>query len=196
MMHHAPRTTVWVVHDNKQVREPMMRLLSFGWGLGGVVLLLGYAIVRLLPLVTEALDDSLTWPQWAVFGGNTLLMAYYEGYRGFQKGFSPRVAARAKYLYNHPQVWPALLAPLFCLGYFQTTRQRKIITYALTVMIVGFILIIHQLPQPWRGLVDAGVVVGLSWGVLSLLYYGVQAFTSAVFDYSPEVDDESFVRAS
>lgn len=167
----------------------MIRLLSFSWGLGGVVLLLGYAIVRLIPIVTESLAEPLTRPQWAVFLGNTLLMAYYEGYRGFQKGFSPRVAARAKHLHDHPRFWPALLAPLFCLGYFQTTRKRQIVTYSLTVMIVGFVLIVHQLPQPWRGLVDAGVVVGLSWGVLSLLFYGAQAFTST-FDHSPELPPE------
>ena len=172
----------------------MISALGSLWGLGGVVLLLGYAIVRLIPIVGEGLAQPLTWSHWTVFGGNILLMAYYEGYRGFQKGFSPRVAARAKYLYDHPSLWPALLAPLFCLGYFYTTRKRKIVTYTLTVMIILFIILVHQLNQPWRGLVDAGVVVGLTWGVLSILFYGLQAFTSVEFNHSPEVPKERFVH--
>lgn len=32
---------------------------------------------------------------WALYGGFALLMAYAEGYKGFQKKFSPMVVQRA-----------------------------------------------------------------------------------------------------
>ena len=35
------------------------------------------------------------------------------------------------------------------------------------VMVI-IVVVVHQFPQPWRGIVDAGVVVGLGWGVVCL----------------------------
>ena len=54
-------------------------------------------------------------------------------------------------------------------------------------MIVGFVLVIPYLAQPWRGIVDAGVVVGLLWGLITIVVFAFQAFTSDDFSYSPEV---------
>ena len=34
---------------------------------------------------------------------------------------------------------------------------------------IVLIVSVRQLPQPWRGMVDAGVVVGLTWGVVSII---------------------------
>ena len=98
-------------------------------------------------------------------------MAYAEGYKGFHLGFAPRVVRRASYLRDNPQLSHTLLAPLFCMGYFYTTTRRQIVSIGLTVMIICFVLIAGLLPQPWRGIVDAGVVVGLSLGVASILYF-------------------------
>jgi hypothetical protein len=168
----------------------MIGLLGAVWGLVGFSLLLGYTIVRLAPLALETFSYQLQWYHWLVLVLNTLLMAYYEGYRGFQKGFSPRVAARAKYLLHHPNVWHALLGPLFCMGYFFTSTQRQRATISLTVFIILLILLVRVLDQPWRGIVDIGVVVGLTWGLISLLIFSVQAFSSEAFDYSPEVPEE------
>jgi hypothetical protein len=36
------------------------------------------------------------------------------------------------------------------------------------VGVVALVLIVKSLPQPWRGIVDGGVVVGLAWGLVSL----------------------------
>ena len=36
---------------------------------------------------------------------------------------------------------------------------------------------------------DAGVVVGLVWGIISLILFGMRAFTAESFDYSPEVPE-------
>ena len=96
-------------------------------------------------------------------------MAFTEGYRGFQRSFSPKVVLRARDLAATPRPLPVLLAPLYCMHYFDSTRRQLMTTYALTVMIVSLIVVFHQLNQPWRGILDAGVVVGLSWGLVSIL---------------------------
>ena len=114
-------------------------------------------------------------------------MVYSEGHRGFHQSYSPRVVARAKYLSERPTFLSVLFAPLFCMGYFRTTKRRLISTYVLTLMIIGFIIVFQQIAQPWRGILDFGVVVGLTWGLVSILFFTIRAFGSASFDHSPEV---------
>jgi hypothetical protein len=159
------------------------------WGLAGVVLLLGYAILRLIPITLAAFSITLFWHHWLVLVLNTGLMAYLEGYRGFQKGFSPRVVARARYLKENPRLLHVLLGPLFCIGYFHATRRLKIAMLSLTIGIIILIVLVHFLDQPWRGIVDAGVIVGLTWGVISLVLFSIRAVTSDEFDHSPEAPD-------
>ena len=51
------------------------------------------------------------------------------------------------------------------------------IAIRLTIAIVILIIVFHQLDQPWRGLLDAGVVVGLSWGIVTIVTSTIKAFT-------------------
>jgi hypothetical protein len=159
------------------------------WGLGGVLLLLGSAIYRLTPLAIEGFSHHFLWYHWMTLVFVVLFMAYSEGYRAFQKGFSPRVAARARYLRDHPRFLHVLCAPFFCMGYFHAPRKRRITSISVTVGIVILVLLVRLLQQPWRGIIDLGVVVGLAWGLIALLVFSVLAFTSKVFPYSPEVPE-------
>ena len=165
----------------------MLGRLGAVWGIGGVILLLVYSIVRLSVITLDAFHYEFSWYHWLALGLNVVWMAYSEGYYGFQCGFAPRVAARAKYLAVHPSPLCALLAPVFCMGYFSIHRPRQIFVFVLTAMIVAFVLVIPYLAQPWRGIVDAGVVVGLLWGLITIVVFALQAFTSDNFSYSPEV---------
>ena len=159
------------------------------WGVAGFGLFLVWVLVRLTPLAVEATAYNWTWLQWSVLIVNTGLMAYLEGYRGFQKGFSPMVVARAIYLKDHPRLLHVLLAPIFCMGYFHATKRRKTRTTSLTVMIIIFIIIVRLLPQPWRGIIDVGVLVGLSWGLVSLVYFSVKAISARTIEVSAEVSE-------
>lgn len=141
------------------------------WGLGGVVALLGSAIWRLTPIAVEALADGLTAVQWVVTVLWVAFMAWSEGYRGFHTRFSPRTAARALYLGRRSTPLRVMLGPLFCMGYFGATRRVRITAWAITTMVVCLVLLVRLLDQPWRGIVDLGVVVGLAWGLASLLYF-------------------------
>lgn len=168
----------------------MIGTLGAAWGLAGVSLLLGSAIYRLSFLAIDAFSYGFVWYHWTSLAVMVLFMGYAEGYRGFQQRFSPRVAARARYLKEHPRPIHVLLGPLFCMGYFHATRRRKVTSISLTLCIVVLVLLVRLLPQPWRGIVDAGVVLGLVWGLLSLLLFSLIAFTSRDFDHSPEVPEK------
>lgn len=97
-----------------------MRIWSRFWGLVGVTIFLMSAVIRVLP----------SWKEVCAAGGPlayTLLvfllpvMSYFEGYRGFYKGFSPRVVSRSKALTIHTKPIYWVLAPLFCMGFIGST---------------------------------------------------------------------------
>ena len=160
------------------------------WGLAGVALLLGSAIYRLTPLAIDAFAYDWSWYHWLSFALMIFFMAYAEGYRAFQQGFSPRVAARARYLRDHPNALDALLAPLFCMAYFHALKRRQIVSISVTAGIIVLVILVRLLPQPWRGIIDGSVVVGLAWGLVSLIVFGFQAFTLEQFNYSSEVPEK------
>ena len=114
-------------------------------------------------------------------------MAHGEGYKGFQKQFSPRFAARCKYLLSNATWLQTFLAPLFCMAYFHAPKKRIIATCSLTIMIVIFIFTFRLIPQPWKGLLDFGVVLGLAWGLFSTVYFCIKAFTDDQFNWDNEV---------
>ena len=62
---------------------------------------------------------------------------------------------------------------VYCMNYFGAEKRRMIVAWVATSLIVILIIIFHHLPQPWRGILDAGVVVGLSWGLLATLYFAL-----------------------
>ncbi len=162
-------------------------VLAAIWSISGLMLLLIYASWRLSAYTYASLQMPLNWVHWVVLIGWGIFMIHGEGYKGFQKKFSPRFAARTKYLSHNSTFLQLLLAPLFSMAYFHAPKKRVIATVALTIMIVAFILAFRYVPQPWKGLLDAGVVAGLIWGTFSTAYYCYKAFTDENFDWDPEL---------
>jgi hypothetical protein len=170
----------------------MTGLIGVIWGFTGVVGLIGYAIIQLSHVAIDAFAHTWLGHHWLALAGIVVFMAYSEGYRGFQQAFSPRTVARTLYLYEHPTALRVLLAPLFCMGYFHIIKRRQIVIIGLTVFIIVLIILVRLLHQPWRGIVDAGVVVGLTWGLVSLLLFAGKALLSSEsFPYSPDVPQEA-----
>ena len=166
-----------------------MGLLGAVWGVGGVLLLIGYAVFRLTPPTLDAFSHQLLWYHWALMALNIAFATYFKGYRGFHKGLSPRVAARAKYLSTHAKVLRVLLGPVYCMGYFYIIKKKQIATIVMTVGMVLLIVLVRLLSQPWRGIIDAGIALALGWGFISILIFSVQAFTSAEFAHSPQIPE-------
>src|SRR5690606_20451121 len=141
-----------------------------GFGVLGVLALVVQPLFRLAPYTIEAIRGGLTGWQWVVMLTWVLVNAHAEGWRGFHQRFSPRVVARAFHLGRHPRPAWVVLAPLFCMSLFHASRRGLIVARVLVVGIVILVLAIRQLEQPWRGIIDAGVVVGLGIGALSLVW--------------------------
>ncbi len=157
------------------------------WGIAGFFFLIGNAITHLAVMSLQAMQYALTPLQWMLLLLNIVFMAYSEGYKGFQKNYAPRLAARAKYLSNNGSLIERILAPLFCMSFFNATKKRLLISYLMLLMILTFIFLFKMLPQPWRGLLDAGVVVGLIWGAASTAWYCYVAFSDSNFGVDPEL---------
>ena len=157
------------------------------WGVVGVSLLLAFAVYRLSIIAIDAFSYEFEWYHWLVLIGNSIFMAHSEGYKGFQQGFSPRVAARARYILKNPRLLHVVTAPLFCMSFFYATRRRLIVAYAMTLGIIALVVVFNQISQPWRGILDAGVVVGLSWGIASLIWFSIEALNSREFKFPPEI---------
>ena len=157
------------------------------WSILGVSLIIGTAIMRVLPHVFDAFNLGLSPLEWIVLVVWSAFMIVAEGYRGFQKLFSPRVAARTWHLVNHGRPVDLILAPLYSAGYFHATRSRMITNWSLTAGIVLLVAIVRYLPQPWRGIIDSGVVLGLFYGLIWVYIFTIRTFRSRSYIVDPEI---------
>jgi hypothetical protein len=169
-------------------RRPKPReLVVAGWALSGVALLLTQAMVRLTPLALEPIERGVLSPlQIAIYAAWVVFSAYTEGYRAFHLAWSPRVVARAWLIAERPRPLHVALAPFVAMGLLHATRRRLIISWSLALAIVAAILLLRHVPQPYRGIVDGGVVVGLALGLLSLIVH----FARSLRGNPPEVPSD------
>src|SRR5690554_3242243 len=97
------------------------------------------------------------------------LFAYGEGYKAFQLGYAPMVVARSLTLPGRHILVRVLLATPYCMGLFHATRKRLLTSWGVLVGVNLLIVGIKYMPYPYRSIVDAGAVVGLVWGTLSIV---------------------------
>jgi len=162
------------------------KVLAF-WGVMQVVGIIGNALRRLLPIALEPLKNGdMTHFHWFIYVSWSAFMAYYEGYKAFQKKFSPLVVKRSFTLADNPGLFNWLLAGPYSMGLFSATNKRMKVSWGITVGVAGLVGIVKKLPYPWRGIADAGVVAGLSWGTASI----VVIFLKGLFGTLPDCDNE------
>ena len=82
-----------------------------------------------------------------------------------------------------------LLGPAFCLGLFDAKKRTKIVSWTMLVVIILLVVFMRRLSQPWRGIIDAGVVVGLAIGLASLFWLFVHAVLTGRVPALHEVED-------
>jgi len=163
--------------------------VAFAWGIAGVLLLLGQALLRLIPLAWGAVTSDLSTLQWAVLAVWVVVMAHAEGYRGFHLRFSPRVVARALWLADNARPGLAVAAPVFCMSLFGASKKGMLVSRLLVVGIFGLVMAVRTLPQPWRGIIDAGVVAGLGIGTASILWHVARALGGTPPPMPPDLPD-------
>ncbi len=181
MRHEAPQAS-------RPERPEAKRTGLYLWAVCGVLALLGQAILRLGSIAWEALSSGdMTTLQYGVGAVWITMNAYLEGYRGFQKKFVPRVLARAHHLATRPEPLASVLAPLYAMAFFSAARRAKIAAWGVTLLVLMAITVVRTIPQPWRGVIDAGVVVGLMWGVTSLVWGAIARLSGEIPKGDPEL---------
>jgi hypothetical protein len=158
------------------------------WALIGITMLLGAAILRLTPHALEAVRFDLTFTQWSALIVWCLFMLFTEGYHGFQRAFAPRIAARAWHLYNSARPIDLILAPFYCIGYYCASPKRMVINWVVAVVIIGFVLFVRSTDQPWRGIIDFGVVLGLSYGLTCVYVFFLITFKKRSYQIDPDIN--------
>jgi hypothetical protein len=155
----------------------MLGAAAAAWGIAGVVGIITRAVARLVPHAVEGFTTPLLPWHWAALAGWVGFMVYFEGYKGFQRAFSPRVVLRALHLARNPRPLHALLAPLYVMGLIHASRRRLVTGWLLVATMVGLVLGVRHVAQPVRGLIDVGVILGLVWGVAAIFAFLVGALT-------------------
>jgi hypothetical protein len=133
-----------------------------------------------------------------------LFFAYVEGYKGFHLKFSPLVVKRSFTLVigtpqgNNPLNY--ILAPLYSMGLFAATRKRLITSWSVTLGVAAIVAAVKRLPLVSRCIIDAGVIVGLTVGSLSIMYhYGKSILTGELPKVDaclPTIDDNTASKSS
>jgi hypothetical protein len=145
------------------------------WGVAGFLLLLGFAIFRLATPAIEMFSHPLRWYHWLVLAGVISFFLYVKGYRAFQRGLSGRVVSRALSIKAHPDLLKVTLAPIYCMGYFGAGLRKPVAMICLTLAMVALILVFRYIHQPWRGIIDLGVVVAFAWGFIATIIHWLHA---------------------
>ena len=165
------------VHDSKQSLSSNLKRNLLGlWGVFQVVSILANAIKRLVPVALQPFQQNDLQPMhWVMYVVWCIIMGYSEGYRAFQLKFSPMVVSRAFDLVNKSSFLNLLLSGPYCMGMFNASRKRMIVSWSITAGVFSLVKLVKFLPYPYRSIVDAGVVVGLSYGTLSIVALTVKA---------------------
>lgn len=154
----APRGTL---------REKLIATFAIAW----IFWILGSALRRIVPLAVQPwLDGSMSTGQKALYLAFAVFNAYAEGYRGFQLRYCPRVVGRAVHLGANPKPLHLVLALPFVMSLFHAQRRQRITSWVLIVGLTLLIAWVKTIPQPWRGIIDGGVVIGLGWGLVSVAW--------------------------
>lgn len=165
-------------------------LFALVWGVLGVELILADALYRLVPRALFPFEEAGRFGlfEWGLYAGSVLALGFFEGYRGFHKAFSPRLAARALHLAREPRPLFVALAPLYVMALLHAQRRRLIASWVLVAAIVALVLFVRLLPEGARAIVNAGVVVGLGLGALSVAWHVAYALQRGPL-VSPELPE-------
>jgi hypothetical protein len=119
-----------------------------------------------------------------------LFFAYAKGYKGFHCKFSPLVVKRSFRLASAQStaaqtIMNYVLAPLYSMGLIHATKKRLITSWAVSTGVTALVVVVKRLSPVWRCILDAGVVVGLTYGSLSIVWLFLK---SIVTGQTPPVD--------
>jgi hypothetical protein len=174
-------TTCPLFIDGPETRAPNWSVSTFG--LVVVAMTLAEASVRLgvrAVLTVHAVGKGLHSAQYLLLALSVLAFGYGEGYRALHRRFVPHVIDRATTLARTHQrrLRDWLAAPLYMLCLVQAEPRVLRRGWLSVFSIVCAVVAVRELPEPYRGIIDAGVAVALGIGLFSLICGYVAAVRS------------------
>eukprot|EP01038_Epipyxis_sp_PR26KG_P013183 gene13183-17665_t len=164
------------VAGSKEKKGNLSRNLSGIWAIFQVISILANAVRRLVPIAIQPIIQKDVLPfHWILYVGWIGFMVYTEGYKAFQLKFSPMVVDRAFNLSSNPSIINYALAGPYSMGLFGAPKKRMIVSWCVTIGVFALVKIVKLLPYPYRSIIDAGVVAGLSYGSISICVLGIKA---------------------
>ncbi len=152
-----------------QGRGRWRQLAAPAWAVIGVSALFATASYRLGERGVAVIRDGLGGWEWLALAGLTLAFVYGEGFLALDRKWVPGLMRRARELEDERSVVLRLLAPLYGLSLIGAPPAKLLPSWLGTLAIVGAILVIRVLPDPWRGIVDFAVAAALAWGLVAIL---------------------------
>ena len=146
------------------------------WALTGVVLLFGFAVMRLGRQGFETLQAGLSPGEWAALLLLTLVFLFGEGWGALQRVWVPRLVRRASMLRKEGRLHHRILAPLYGMSLIGASRKSQARAWLGTLAIVTAIVVVRTFPEPWRGITDLAVASALIWGLGAVVVEGRRAF--------------------
>lgn len=148
------------------------------WAAGGVVFLFAEAAWRLGGRGIAAVRGGLTTFEWIALAVITAVFVYGEGVRALQRRWVPSVLARVERLPSESFLPWGAAGPLYAMSLVGRSPASVLRAWAGVTAIILAVLIVSRFPDPWRGIVDAGVAAALVWGAITLLHGAVRTIRS------------------
>jgi hypothetical protein len=144
-------------------------LVAPAWAVLGVSSLFAFAAYRLADRGIAVIRDGLDGGEWIALVGLTVVFVYGEGFLALDRKWVPGLMRRARALGDQPSPLLRLLAPLYGLRLIGARPAVLLPSWLGTAAIVGAVLVVRALPDPWRGIIDFAVAAALAWGLVAIL---------------------------
>lgn len=144
-------------------------LAAPAWAVFGVSALFASASYRLGERGVAVIRDGLGSWEWMTLAGLTIVFVYGEGFLALDRKWVPGLMRRARELRDERRLVLRLLAPLYGLSLIGAPPAKLVSSWLGTLAIVGAILVVRAVPDPWRGIIDFAVAAALAWGLVAIL---------------------------
>lgn len=141
------------------------------WGVFGVAAAMGGGAVVLFPDWNEVVSNG-GYFAFGLLAFWLTTLAYFEGYRGFYRFFSPMVVRRSRELEHQNKPVYVVLAPLFCIGFLGSSLVRKMQQLMVVLVIATLVFALTLVSLPWRWMLEFVVALNLFEGMFSVMWFG------------------------
>mmetsp|Transcript_118553 Transcript_118553/g.187738 ORF Transcript_118553/g.187738 Transcript_118553/m.187738 type:complete len:208 (+) Transcript_118553:68-691(+) len=152
------------------------------WAIGFWAVICGQSAIELFNHVTPLFKTTFTVWQWVAL---VAVMLFFLHCACFTMQYWASVLVKRAFILNaEHKVYHHLLSPFFAMGLYRANARRLLKAWGLVVFIAVIGVVVANTIMPWRGIIDAGVVLNLIGGVLGLLY---NSFRAVVWKTLPRV---------